>query len=153
MTARPDLLPIDLKRQGRAEVHIPLFYPESADELRLMLQPMSSKVGVPLDANAAGPALALPHVGQLSGADIEGVVTRAARQAAIARETTISLARLEAALADFIASAQSLEKRLQIAAAILECTDTAFLPASYRSADRTALQSEMATIKLHLRSS
>ena len=27
LTARPDLLPIDLKRQGRAEVHIPLFYP------------------------------------------------------------------------------------------------------------------------------
>src|SRR4030095_14737980 len=27
LTARPDLLPIDLKRQGRAEVHVPLFYP------------------------------------------------------------------------------------------------------------------------------
>jgi len=27
LTARPDLLPIDIKRQGRAEVHIPLFYP------------------------------------------------------------------------------------------------------------------------------
>ena len=27
LTSRPDLLPIDLKRQGRAEVHIPLFYP------------------------------------------------------------------------------------------------------------------------------
>ena len=32
LTARPDLLPIDLKRQGRAEVHIPLFYP--TDESR-----------------------------------------------------------------------------------------------------------------------
>ena len=26
-TSRPDLLPIDLKRQGRAEVHLPLFSP------------------------------------------------------------------------------------------------------------------------------
>ena len=34
LTARPDLLPIDLKRQGRAEVHIPLFYPTDQDELR-----------------------------------------------------------------------------------------------------------------------
>lgn len=153
MTARPDLLPIDLKRQGRAEVHIPLFYPESTDELRLMVQSMSRKVGVPLEVDAAGPTLAIPHVGQLSGADIEGVVTRAARQAGIARESMISKARLEAALADFIPSAQSLEKRLQVAAAILECTDTAFLPASYRTADRAALQSEMATIKMHLRSS
>ena len=30
LTSRPDLLPIDLKRQGRAEVHIPLFYPTSS---------------------------------------------------------------------------------------------------------------------------
>ena len=30
LTCRPDLLPIDLKRQGRAEVHIPLFYPSHA---------------------------------------------------------------------------------------------------------------------------
>ena len=28
LTSRPDLLPIDLKRQGRAEVHLPLFYPQ-----------------------------------------------------------------------------------------------------------------------------
>src|SRR5258705_5452368 len=32
ITARPDLLPIDLKRQGRAEEHIPLFYPETSAE-------------------------------------------------------------------------------------------------------------------------
>ena len=32
LTCRPDLLPIDLKRQGRAEVHIPLFYPSLAEE-------------------------------------------------------------------------------------------------------------------------
>jgi len=32
LTARPDLLPIDLKRQGRAEVHIPLFYPTDENE-------------------------------------------------------------------------------------------------------------------------
>ena len=36
LTARPDLLPIDLKRQGRAEVHIPLFYPTDEDEIRQM---------------------------------------------------------------------------------------------------------------------
>ena len=34
LTSRPDLLPIDLKRQGRAEVHIPLFYPQDPGEIR-----------------------------------------------------------------------------------------------------------------------
>ena len=153
MTARPDLLPIDLKRQGRAEVHIPLFYPDNADELRVMLKVMAKKIGVPLDGAATGPELAIPHVGQLSGADIEGVITRAARQAGIAGEAAISRQRLEASLADFIPSAQSMEKRLQVAAAILECTDIAFLPAALRTADRAALQQEMAVIKAQLRAS
>ncbi len=31
-TSRPDLLEVDLKRQGRLDVHIPLFPPETADE-------------------------------------------------------------------------------------------------------------------------
>ena len=29
LTCRPDLLPVDLKRQGRAEEHIALFYPDT----------------------------------------------------------------------------------------------------------------------------
>jgi len=36
LTTRPDYLPIDLKRQGRAEIHIPLFYPTDDMELRRM---------------------------------------------------------------------------------------------------------------------
>ena len=32
MTARPDLLPVDLKRQGRAEEHLALFYPQTDAE-------------------------------------------------------------------------------------------------------------------------
>ena len=131
-------------------MHIPLFYPDSAEELRLMLTVMARKIRVPLEEGATDEDLAIPHVGQLSGADIEGVITRAARQAGIAGESAISRTRLESSLADFIPSAQSMEKRLQVAAAILECTDTAFLPPALRSADRAALQQEMALIKAQL---
>jgi hypothetical protein len=45
LTARPDLLPIDLKRQGRAEVHIPLFYPTDEDEIRHMFVILAKKLG------------------------------------------------------------------------------------------------------------
>jgi AAA+ superfamily predicted ATPase len=150
MTARPDLLPIDLKRQGRAEVHIPLFYPESADELRAMLRAMAKKIRASLAPDAVTDTLEIPHVGFLSGADIEGVVTRAARQSRIAGEDSISHERIRTALAEFIPSAQSLEKRLQIIAAIMECTDISFLPPSYRDADRAALQAELSLIKARL---
>ena len=43
LTSRPDLLPIDLKRQGRCEVHIPLFSPHDAAEIREMFEAMAKK--------------------------------------------------------------------------------------------------------------
>ena len=44
LTSRPDLLPIDLKRQGRAEVHIPLFYPyEETPKSAQMFEVMARK--------------------------------------------------------------------------------------------------------------
>src|SRR3954466_3656113 len=45
LTARPDLLPIDLKRQGRAEGHIPLFSPTAESEIRQMFVIMARKLG------------------------------------------------------------------------------------------------------------
>ena len=44
-SARPDLLPIDIKRQGRAEVHIPLFYPHDEAEIRQMFVILAKKLG------------------------------------------------------------------------------------------------------------
>ena len=51
MTSRPDLLPIDLKRQGRAEVHIPLFYPYEDAEIRQMFEVMARKNKLKLAAD------------------------------------------------------------------------------------------------------
>jgi ATP-dependent 26S proteasome regulatory subunit len=36
-TSRPDLLEVDLKRQGRLDVHIPLFPPQTPEEMRGLL--------------------------------------------------------------------------------------------------------------------
>lgn len=127
LTARPDLLPIDIKRQGRAEVHIPLFYPTEQHELTAMFVVMARKSGVRL---APEDVPEVPHVGQLSGADIEGIVGRAARAALLAGEDGVSRARLADALAGFLPSTEGLERELQRLAAVIECTDSEFLPAS-----------------------
>src|SRR4029077_4351032 len=102
LTARPDLLPIDLKRQGRAEVHIPLFYPTDDAELRTMLLVLAKKSGTEL-AEADLPA-EVPHKGNLSGADIEGIVGRAFRTSLLAGSPTIHPHALTAALAAFLHS-------------------------------------------------
>ncbi len=84
LTSRPDLLPIDLKRQGRAEVHIPLFYPYEDAEIRAMFEVMARKNKVKLAADAL-PAVSAD--GRLSGADIESIVLAAKRAALSAGRT------------------------------------------------------------------
>src|SRR5207249_8576607 len=51
LTSRPDLLPIDLKRQGRAEVHLPLFNPRDENEVRYMFKVMGRKNKADLNAD------------------------------------------------------------------------------------------------------
>jgi AAA+ superfamily predicted ATPase len=125
LTARPDLLPIDLKRQGRAEVHIPLFYPTDEQEIRQMFVILAKKLGSRVEAVDVP---AIPQRGQLSGADIEGMVGRAWRTSLLGGADHITRASLEQVVAQFMPSTQGFERELQETAAILECTDRQFLP-------------------------
>jgi SpoVK/Ycf46/Vps4 family AAA+-type ATPase len=149
MTARPDLLPIDLKRQGRAEVHIPLFYPHDEAEIRRFLVVIARKLGARVAEEDVPP---IPQRGHLSGADIEGLVGRAWRQALLAGQDRITREVLAAVVADFMPSTQTLERELQEMAAILECTDREFLtPAALEKLDhaggREKLQERMQAVK------
>ncbi len=126
LTCRPDLLPIDIKRQGRAEVHVPLFYPREDAELRALFVAMARKAGAKLALEDVPP---IPQLGQLSGADVEGMVGRALRRSLLAGEDKITRDVLEDVVSQFMPSTAGLEKELQETAAILECTDRQFLPA------------------------
>jgi ATP-dependent 26S proteasome regulatory subunit len=129
LTCRPDLLPIDLKRQGRAEVHIPLFYPQEQSELQEMFRVMARKNKAAMTKDAVGE---IPLEPALSGADVESVVLSARRAAMTAGRDTINRTDLRNALDSFIPSAQGLEKELQETVAVLECTDRAFLTDAWR---------------------
>jgi AAA+ superfamily predicted ATPase len=156
LTSRPDLLPIDLKRQGRAEVHIPLFYPHDQAEMDAMFTAMARKCRVPLAPGLPGPVdLALG----LSGADIESIVLAARRKgldrAADAGQPapdTITAEDLKVAMDDFMPSAQGLEKEMQEIAAVLECTEKRFLPDRWKEkvgqpGGRSHLQERLAAIR------
>jgi len=161
LTSRPDLLPIDLKRQGRAEVHIPLFYPHDQSEMESMFAAMARKSHIKLAPGLPGPIdLELG----LSGADIESVVLAAKRKgleraAEAAGETAawtapeaILATDLASALDDFMPSAQGLEKELQEIAAVLECTEKRFLPDRWQQlvsqpGGRSKLQERLVAIR------
>jgi SpoVK/Ycf46/Vps4 family AAA+-type ATPase len=130
LTARPDQLPIDLKRQGRAEVHIPLFYPHTDAELQAMFKVLARKAGTSL-ADEDVPK-DVKHKGNLSGADIEGIIGRAWRTSLLGGHRQITKEALAAALDGFMPSTQSLEREAQELAAIIECTDLEFLPPAKR---------------------
>jgi AAA+ superfamily predicted ATPase len=149
LTSRPDLLPIDLKRQGRAEVHIPLFYPQDDEEIRTMFLTMAKKNKVVLSAEMIPSGLANRG---LSGSDIESIVLSAKRQALIEGRTNLEHGDVSEALRQFLPSAQSSEKELQELAAVLECTQLAFLPPRWRAKigeadDRTRLQERFMAIQ------
>jgi AAA+ superfamily predicted ATPase len=130
LTCRPDLLPIDLKRQGRAEAHLPLFYPQDEAETLAMFQAMARKNKVEIALTIAPkPRSDRP----LSGSDIESIIITAKRQALIAGQAQVTQAALEAVVSNFIPSTQGLEKEMQEIAAVLECTEVAFLPAPWKA--------------------
>jgi SpoVK/Ycf46/Vps4 family AAA+-type ATPase len=149
LTSRPDLLPIDLKRQGRAEVHLPLFSPRGEEEVRFMIQVMARKNKTVLAPDALPEGLAGRG---LSGADIESLVLAAKRGALTQEREQLTRGDLVQALDDFIPSAQGLEKEKQELAAVLECTSRSFLPEEWRSRiaepdGRAKLQERMAAIR------
>jgi AAA+ superfamily predicted ATPase len=129
LTARPDLLPIDLKRQGRAEVHVPLFYPTEDAELRQMFVVLAQKLGAKL---AEEDVPAIPQKGQLSGADVEGMVGRAWRMSLLKGRAQVAREDLQEVVDQFLPSTEGLEKELQEIAAVIECTDRQFLPEEIR---------------------
>jgi AAA+ superfamily predicted ATPase len=149
LTARPDLLPIDIKRQGRAEVHIPLFYPTEEAEIRQMFVILAKKLGSRVSIEDVP---TIPQRGHLSGADIEGMVGRAWRTSMLAGADHITREALAEVVTQFMPSTQGLERELQETAAILECTDRQFLPPNIRettSADgaRGKLQERLTALK------
>ena len=138
LTSRPDLLPVDLKRQGRAEEHIALFYPETPEERLAMLRAIQKKTGIMLASTDAEKLIA-EYPGQLSGADIEAVLTRARMKSVLANEAAITNDCLRDELQDFIPPSYPTEIELQSLAAVLECTSKALLPAKYREMDRAQI--------------
>jgi AAA+ superfamily predicted ATPase len=149
LTARPDLLPIDLKRQGRAEVHIPLFYPTDEQEIRQMFVILAKKLGSRI---APEDVPSIPQRGHLSGADIEGMVGRAWRTSLLAGADHVTREALAEVVSQFMPSTQGLERELQETAAILECTDRQFLPPAILEktsveGGRAQLQSRLTALK------
>lgn len=135
LTCRPDLLPVDLKRQGRAEEHIALFYPHTDGERLAMLRAMQKKTGTRV-ASEEAEKFFLANAGTLSGADTEALLVRARMKSALEGDAAVDVEDLKAAIEDFIPPSYPTEIELQNLVAVLECTSKSLLPEPYRTMDR-----------------
>ena len=138
LTCRPDLLPVDLKRQGRAEEHIALFYPDTQEERLALLRAMQKKIGMPI-LSADIEKFFLERSESLSGADIEAVLVRSELRSRLMKKTAVDTEDLKAALEDFIPPYYPTEIELQKLVAVLECTSRSLLPQKYRNMQRSEL--------------
>jgi SpoVK/Ycf46/Vps4 family AAA+-type ATPase len=136
ITSRPDLLPVDLKRQGRADEHLALFYPQTPEEHDTLFQLMVKKSGLETPATSIREVIDDP--GGLSGADIEAILARTLLVADVSPTGALvaSVETLRRTFADFIPATSALERELQILVAVQECTSREVLPERYREMDR-----------------
>jgi len=146
ITCRPDLLPIDLKRQGRAEEHLALFYPDSDEEKVALFDTLVRKLDLSIRRFPVADLLKrFSH--EFSGADLEAVLIRAKFRAAMEGRTFITKEDMDETMADFVPPAYPHEIELQNLVAVVECTSKEMLPRRLQGIPRTKLVKDIQELK------
>jgi ATPase family associated with various cellular activities (AAA) len=149
-TSRPDLLEVDLKRQGRLDVHIPLFAPETPDEMRALFRAIARKLKFPLE-DADLPALD-PSQG-LGSNEIEGVLVRALRVWELAPDAADGAPKpplrdiLAGVLREVRPSAHTRKLEYMDLVAVKECTDQRFLPPRFRELTPEQIETRLTELR------
>ena len=149
VTSRPDLIPIDLKRQGRAEEHLALFYPESPEEKEALFYTLVKKLDLKIRDFSISDLLKKFRQ-EFSGADLEAILIRAKFTSALAGRIFITKDDLEETIKDFIPPVYPHEIELQNLVAALECTSREMIPKRFQNLDRAKLIQEIQELKLLL---
>ena len=149
MTSRPDLLAIDMKRQGRFGLSLPLFAAQTPDDVALLFSTVARVKKIALSEEVLAYVRAELGDRPLTGSDVEAILTRAKERTVLAQhEGDVRLDDLREAVESFIDPLDPNLLRLQELAAVLSSSDKRYLPEKYRDADRALLQEEFARMKL-----
>lgn len=152
-TSRPDLLEVDLKRQGRLDVHIPLFPPETPAEREALLLAIARKLKFPLAAGDLPPFTDVPPLG---GNELEGVLVRALRIYELSRDPNgpIDAApgrSIKEVLADVLREVRPNPHTRKLEymdlVAVKECTDVRFLPERFRELTPEELETRIDALR------
>jgi len=148
LTCRPDLLPVDLKRQGRAEEHLALFYPDTAEERLELIRTMAKKSRVTIEGELS--EVVPKDLPQMSGADVESALVRAKLRAVNDKREKVTRQDLAETFADFVPPSYPLEVELQTLVAVAECTSRDLLPERFRARPRDEITTRIRELKMLL---
>jgi AAA+ superfamily predicted ATPase len=150
MTSRPDLVPVDLKRQGRAEEHIALFPPATPEERAQVFEALRARLQIPLEHGVQAARLFAEAPHQMSGADIEAVLVRASRRMAVENQPALGAALLHELIVDFQPPAYPLEIEYQRLIAAFECTSRQLLPPDLAALPSDAIAARLTELRAGL---
>jgi AAA+ superfamily predicted ATPase len=141
-TSRPDLLEVDLKRQGRLDVHIPLFPPETPQEREALLLAIARKLKFPLTTEDLPP---FADDVTLGGNELEGLLVRALRTHELSQASPDAPKRpikevLMELLREVRPNPHTRKLEYMDLVAVKECTDVRFLPPRFRTLTPEALE-------------
>jgi ATP-dependent 26S proteasome regulatory subunit len=149
MTSRPDLLPIDLKRQGRAEEHISLFYPESEEDRLAIIEAMVHKHEIAHEVTNWSPITGSKLT--LSGADIESMLIRARRIARMSGRDKTGQQDIEQVANEFSPARDEMAVEYQILVAAREATSREMVPEQYRKLSPLELSQRIEALRPFIR--
>ena len=148
MTSRPDLLAIDMKRQGRFGLSLPLFPAQGPDDVVTLFQTIARVKKIALEEAIIAHVRETVGERPLTGSDVEAILVRAKERAVLAnRDDSVQLEDVREAIDSFIDPLDPHLLALQELAAVLSCSDKRYLPPRYRDADRALLTEQFARAK------
>lgn len=149
MTSRPDLLPIDLKRQGRAEEHISLFYPDTEADRQAVVEAMIGKNKITHEVEDWSPVT--KNKLTLSGADIESMLIRARRVSRLAGRQAVTQQDIEQVANEFSPARDEMAVEYQMLVAAREATSREMIPEQYRHMSPTELSQRIEALRSFIR--
>ena len=149
MTNRPDKLDSDLKRPGRFDFKIPFFFPETADERRLILEALARKNKVQLAEGVTYQTAADVTEGY-SSAEMEAVLIASMNLCAEAERVEVSQSDLDQAAADVVPSRDTRMLDYMEMLAVFECSARRMLPDHYREMETSEVLERLDLLRSQL---
>jgi AAA+ superfamily predicted ATPase len=150
MTSRPDLLAIDMKRQGRFGLCVPLFPAQGPEDVGELFKVVARSRKIFLSESVM--TYIREQLGErpLTGSDVESILIRAKECAVLAeRDSDVQQSDLEVAVNSFIDPLDADLLALQELAAVLACSDRRYLPTRYVEVPRAELTEKFNHLKRH----